>query len=301
VTFCDSLLFADAILESLDGLIERATLAPFSLEDFSRQFGPAAAGTCATLLQSEVPRLTREVLRRYTESRNVVKPTGSSLLNEEIIVARARQMLVDGRSPALAMEALFQDLGAAVGAEDPAGYQLTAPFTREQIEANPYWRLRVGLTYRDLVSLFERYLTPRLSDLRAPQLVVSDLLDSFVDRGAVVPTISSVDDSMVRVYRKGESNPRWSEDIDRVRLGLRSLRSEDRALLRKRGGRTRVSKVCAILAYSGEVVTSLQVGSLERGTVAMLAESVVEREGGEITRLMRDFGFLDEALNDGAV
>jgi hypothetical protein len=53
-TFCDSLLFCDDILNSLDGLLQREAVLPFTLSDISLQFGPRAAENCKTSFDHEV-------------------------------------------------------------------------------------------------------------------------------------------------------------------------------------------------------------------------------------------------------
>jgi hypothetical protein len=58
-------------------------------------------------------------------------------------------------------------------------------------------------------------------------------------------------------------------------------------------GRTRISKICAILAFAdSETDGALVPGALERGTVGSLARSVVELEDAEITNLAQRFGYL---------
>ena len=123
------------------------------------------------------------------------------------------------------------------------------------------------------------------------ELLVSGLMDAFIDQGAIVPTFPMCGMTCVRIYRKGEANPRWDEEIARLQFALASLKEADRKELIARG-RTRIAKMNAILALSGATPSSLNASSLERGTVGSLMNSVVERHGGDLTGLMRRLGLL---------
>jgi hypothetical protein len=116
-------------------------------------------------------------------------------------------------------------------------------------------------------------------------------MDSFVDQGAMVPTITLQGDICTRVYRKGEANPNWDEELARLQYAITKLGEADRQELLGHG-RTRIAKIAAIMAMSSNVPTTLVVGSLERGNVGMLRKSVVERDGGEVTGLLRRLGQL---------
>src|SRR5205085_12255939 len=152
-------------------------------------------------------------------------------------------------------------------------------------------RLRLGFTYEEILTFFRKNLNEQWLDSRPVELVVSALIDSFIDHGSAVPTFTLHGPECTRVYRKGEANPRWDEEFARLRFVLKSLSDEDLAELKGRG-RTRIAKINAIMAFSGEVPTSLNVGALERGSVGMLSASVVERRGGELTGVMRRLGLL---------
>lgn len=211
-----------------------------------------------------------------------------SLVEDETIVGESRTLLREGHAE-FALNSLFGQLGRAVGADDPASYSLSHPYCRSEVEENPYLRLCVGFTYEEIVGMFRQYFDPKGFDHQPVELVVSALLDAFIDRGAVVPTTTLRGDLCTRVYRKGEANPRWDEAIARLQLALLSLSAKDRDYLLTRG-RTRIAKISAIMAMSRQVCTSLRVGALERGNVALLARSVVEREDVELTGIMRRLG-----------
>jgi hypothetical protein len=150
----------------------------------------------------------------------------------------------------------------------------------------------LGYTYQELLDLFRRHLEDPLGLLPniSTERLVSALVDSFIDQGALVPTFPLHGSKSVRIYRKGENNPDWEEEISRLRFALDSLDEQDREELI--AGRTRIAKINAILAFSGAVPTSLTVAPFERGSVGSLSPSVVERRGGDLTRVLRRHGWL---------
>jgi hypothetical protein len=204
------------------------------------------------------------------------------------LVSRCRNFLKTGMAT-LAMQALFNDLGMAVGADNPAEYSLQEPFSPTEIEQDPYLRLRLGFTFGELISLFRESFDGSSVEKRPVELLVSELVDAFIDHGAIVPTIMRQGEACTRVYRKGEANPRWDEEFARLSLAIKSLSEKDRREL-SISGRTRVAKIAAIMALSSQGNTALRVGALERGNVGMLVRSVVERDDEEITGIMRRIG-----------
>ncbi len=68
-TFCNSLLFADVVLGSLSGLVVRESLRPFSLDEVSMQFGPAAARNCEQRFSTEYGQVSRNELQVYLQDR----------------------------------------------------------------------------------------------------------------------------------------------------------------------------------------------------------------------------------------
>ena len=195
--------------------------------------------------------------------------------------------------PALALDVLLNDLGRVVGANDPSEYSLEWPYNKEDIQKNPYLRLRLGFTFEEIVSIFRSEFSNRWLPSKAVELLVSALIDAFIDDGAMVPTFTLHGGACARVYRKGEANPRWDEEFRRLQFAVQSLPEKDRKDLMGRG-RTRIAKINAILAMSSAGDgTSLSPGALERGTVGTLTPSVVERHAGELTGLMRRLGLWD--------
>lgn len=290
-TFCDSVLISDALLELCSGLLQKQSLEPFSISDFGIQFGPAARQRCEGITKSDFRQLTYSELETHFSSEMRSVPAPSFLVEEPAIALRSREFLSQGLSR-LALDALIQDLARAVGADDPETYSLSEPYSPNQIKDAPYLRLRLGFTYEEIVQLVRKYYSAVWHPSRLPELIVSDLLDTFIDHGAIVPTFTLHRSKCTRVYRKGEANPRWDDEFTRLLFTLKKMPDAERAEVLE-GGRTRIAKINAILALSGVYNTGLTTGALERGNVGMLLNSVVEREGTELTGLMRRFGLLN--------
>lgn len=287
--FCDSLLITRMILESFDGLLQRETLEPFSRIDFSMQFGRSVVDSYTQLSNSTFHELTRNEFESYVCDRQVLEgATSYSLLSEDRISGRARELLVNG-FPILALDALLTDLGDAVGADQPDEYALRKPYTPDEIKLEPYLRLRLGFTYEEIVGFFRENLNELWTGSQQVELVVSSLIDLFIDRGAIVPTFTLHHNACHRVYRKGEANSRWEDEVARCLYALDALGEAERADLVDRN-RTRVAKIIAIMSFSNTIDTDLTVGALERGTVGMLKPSVVEQRGRELTGYMRRIG-----------
>lgn len=291
--YCDSLLLVEEVVRALNGLLQRVSLTPFAPWDFGMQFGPAAMQECKAMFDVNLPEPSREVVEAFMRRRTALgseQPTDRSLIGNEQITARAKLYAEQSQPLRQILDALLQDLALAVGADDPEKYSLCAPFTREEIAADPYKRLRIGFTYGELLE-FVRTHQGALTAARHPNLefAFSALVDLFIDTGAMVPTISFQGSSCVRVYRKGEANPRWDEEFIRFQLALKQLPVEDRNYLVERGS-TRLSKIAAIMSMGGSLRTNLRPGAFERGTVAMLGRSVVERDDPEFTILLHRLG-----------
>lgn len=105
---------------------------------------------------------------------------------------------------------LLQELGKAVGEDDPA--HMAQDFLdalpeslRRQLRDERYARLRIGATFAELAELAAMFWTGAAacepSGLRA---AISRLLDEHIDQGFVVPVL---DLAMRRAFRKGEPFP----------------------------------------------------------------------------------------------
>lgn len=284
--FCDSLVFLDEALRALSGLVELDSLEPFSLEDFGMQFGPAAARALRLAAIGDVQEPSSETRVNFIRSRQI--PSRQPLLEEKMVVGVASRKAEEGWPAELVFDSLFQSLAIASGADDPTKYTLQWPYSIDEIRAEPYRRLRIGLTYTELTEFLRAHLRANRTSSTA-EAMASALIDLFVDLGAIVPTITLKGEPCLRVYRKGESNPRWDTDLARLVLALRELRSGN-----ERPSRTRASKIAAILALSSAGKdTGFRAAVAERGAVAMMGKSVVERNDVEITAYMRNLGLWD--------
>lgn len=182
-------------------------------------------------------------------------------------------------------DAFFLELSRLVGATNHDEYALSWPYTIEQVRENPYLRLRIGPTFDDLVALLSTML-PSSVETRSLRSVMSDMLDRFIDEGVVVPTIASYDGKLYRVYRKGENDHR-DKAVQRTLLALDHL---GRPI-----SRTRMAKILTILTYSSRVDTCLVPSAEARGNVSMLQPDLLSQEEAELTRYLRDTGYIKRA------
>lgn len=286
-TYCDALLFSDMIYAQLRPLLQRDHAAPLSVPDLQIQFGPAATERCLGSFALDMRTLSQVELFQVCHSRQP-PDAGYSVLQAAAVTERAGTYLRQGFAT-LALDALINDLALAVGADDPDQYSLGYPYSRAEIQADPYLRLRIGFTYDEIVNFFRANLDRALLGRRSIDSIVSALMDAFIDRGAIVPTFNLTGKSRARIYRKGEANPRWDEEVNRLVLAIESLPEKDRKAVLDTG-RTRVAKIASIMALSKASPTSLRVAPLERGSTAMLPSSVVEKHDVELTKLVLQRG-----------
>jgi len=291
--YCDSLLFVEDVTHALNGLLQRSSLAPFSLQEFGSEFGPAALHECEALLGATLPQPSHNMVEAFMRRRAVLvseQPSHPSVISNEQVTARAKLYAEQSQPLRKILDALLQDLARAVGADDPDKYSLCSPFTRDEIATDPYKRLRIGFTYGELLE-FVRANQGEFSAARHPnlELAFSALVDWFIDTGAMVPTISFQGSSCVRIYRKGEANPTYDEEYLRFQLALKQLPTKDRKYLVEKGS-TRLSKIAAIMSMGVAPATHLRPGAFERGTVAMLGKTVIERSDAEVTIMLHRLG-----------
>jgi hypothetical protein len=288
-TFCDSLLVRDEVIASLGGLVQPNSTEPFSLADVATQFGRQAEAACATLDLTGCSRADLRDLPPRVDPCSSSVGAATSLMASDKLSRDAAAFLSEGFSTR-GLEALFEALGRAVGADNPEGYSLDVPFSRQQIHGDPYLRLRIGFTYREILKLFEQHWAGRWSEagMDAGELV-SMLIDLFIDQGTIVPTFSLDDAPCRRIYRKGEANRAHDDEIERLHYALTSL-PKDKYRDIVDNHRTRVAKIMAIMAFAGRTGDTISPGPLERGTVGMLMPSVVERNAFELTGYMRRTG-----------
>jgi len=290
--FCDSLVFLDDAVAVLSGLLDRDSEEPFSIKDFAMQFGPAAAQRARDGFAHEATPVSAEDKERFLLART--RPEQQALVRDPNVTGDAANKARDGWPVELVFDSLFKGLATAAGADQPSEYNLGEPLpSAEQIRLHAYRRLRIGFTYAELVDFLRAHMRPgRVGG--TPEAITSALIDTFVDLGAIVPTITFSGELCLRVYRKGEASPRWDTDLSRLELALKQLKGQEIS-------RTRVSKVAAILAFSSAGNSSgLRVAAAERGTVAVLGKSVVERSDIEVTAYLMRTGLWKKLVGDAS-
>lgn len=170
--------------------------------------------------------------------------------------------------PLVRAVALIEALADAVGSSDPREYQVNWPHTKDQIEADPYLRLRIGFTAADLISILRQAAVGR--DESAWRRTTSKIIDRLIDSGMVVPTIAEFNGRPYRVYRKGESGQR-EETVDRVLLG--ALQYGDAGL-----SPTRLTKVAVITSFLMPISSAARIAPDEGGNVLALDTDVIDSE-----------------------
>lgn len=288
--FCDSLVFLDDVVAVLSGLLDRDSQEPFLIKEFALQFGPAAAQKVRDAFAHETTSVSAEDKERFLMARK--RPEQQPLVRDLNVTGEAVSKAREGWPVELVFDSLFKGLAKAAGAANPGEYTLGNPFpSAENIRSCSYQRLRVGFTYAELVGFLRAHV--RVDQVGGtPEAIASALIDMFVDLGAIVPTITFSGELCLRIYRKGEASPRWDTDLSRMVLALKQLKGQEIS-------RTRVSKVAAILAFSSAGDSSgLRVAAAERGTVAVMGKSVVERSDIEVTNYLMRTGLWKKLLGD---
>lgn len=177
--------------------------------------------------------------------------------------------------------AVFEALSTSAGSSEIDDYELTWPYDREVVHADPYLRLRIGFTAADLTAILRQVVTKKTRDESSWRRTTSKVLDRLIDCGIVVPTIAELDGDLYRVYRKGESGAR-DETVDRVLLGVAQYGDEGLS-------RTRMSKVAVITSFLIPTSSAAHVAPFERGNVLALDEDVIDSET-EIVGFLRRAG-----------
>jgi hypothetical protein len=182
---------------------------------------------------------------------------------------------------------VFNELACVVGASDSSAYSLEWPYSKREILEEPYLRLRIGLTFEDIVSLYQAVLDSdhQTTDVQL-RANVSALLDHAIDEGAVVPTLARYGEHFYRVFRKGETDPR-DRAIDRV---LYAWESSKRPM-----SLTRFTKINAILSFAEEIPQIFSPDLFTRGNVAVIEPGVLDLEPAEIARYLLKSGRLKKA------
>jgi hypothetical protein len=179
----------------------------------------------------------------------------------------------------------FEELGRRIGANEPSEYSFGWPYSKEEVQEEPYLRLRIGPSLSDLVVIVDT--VTGTGDLVLTRRRVTRLLDRYIDTGGVVPTVATYEGNVYRIYRQGESFSR--EDVSRrVRYAWQCY---DKPL-----SLTRATKYLTILSFDqpqkGE--SQVEVETAPRGNTLCFSDSVLD-ERTEVTEYLRNTKQLRQA------
>ena len=213
--YCRSLDWGVTLLADFDALFVRQASSLISLTDAAYVFGPSAHETLSSIEeQLTFPDLDRPLnetsqLQPLAVEKHDIRDSQKNELTAAFVSSANPQLLENFRTACTrklyedAFCGLFVELAALIGADDPATYRLKGFESLERITKEPYRRLRVGISFAELVTLFAD--SNSLSTVFGidPRRLVSRLIDKYVDSGALVPTFMHSGGVIRRVYRKG--------------------------------------------------------------------------------------------------
>ncbi|MCP4129141.1 MAG: hypothetical protein GY753_19110 [Gammaproteobacteria bacterium] len=290
--FVHSLAFARKVLSESGEVIAMKGVFPFSAKDAELLFGPEMIRRVTAINEDKGlhPCDLNIALLESVDEQCADEPFSGHLTKVDCEkIQREGIDTIERSDIGGAFQSLFEKLSSAVGAVDVNHYSLSWPFCKEEVIDKPYLRLRIGFTFKDLLSFFELRVTRLLDTKISARALVSVLLDHYIDSGALVPAIAKYEGVFYRVYRKGESEFR-DEEMNRA-LYAWSCLEQPMSL-------TRFAKLQAILSFSSEVTTSLVPTALERGNVGYLPPTVVDQSGAEFGRFLLRSGKLMVATNE---
>lgn len=272
--FTHSIAFSSTVLEQVSPVLARDGALPFCTREAGMVFGPVFSIQVEDVgMSRDMPFGRADFDTTYGSEHGAIGSlTGNLPLAQRLSLQEAASSSAAKGDLTGAFHSLFDELSHAVGATNAADYCLTWPYTKEQVQARPYLRLRVGFSFQDLVDFFQEKAAGAIDSMVTVRALVSTLLDRYIDTGALVPAIAQYDKRYLRVYRKGES-PMWDDETNRA---LYALKCMDKPI-----SRTRFAKVQAILSYSDEITTCVVPCAYERGSVGFLPPSVADRSGTE--------------------
>lgn len=276
--FVDGLSLGESFIAEHGGFLRNCSKHPFNLEDAELALGPAIARVRPG--GRDHHRATRS---ERGEDGSVTSPfleaaTRNGL--QDAVAASTRSS-----DPLSIFIAIFEELSRRVGANEPSRYSLDWPYSYEQIQEEPYLRLRIGPTIADLVAIVDS-LTGA-GDLNLTRRRVTRLLDRHIDSGGVVPTVATYEGNVYRIYRQGEASPR--EDVSRRVRYAWGCYGKPLSL-------TRATKVLTILALDSPqgADSQVEIEAAPRGNTLCFQESVLDSRT-EITHYLRNTAQLRKA------
>ena len=288
--FFDSLEFGLAMAEGLsDVLTVENEECPFSMSDAVSLFGPEVENALnEAAVENETPlpgKHGNNVAPAEQGPDANMSPFWTEFLarDERGFMDAVRNRVKTG-SPLALFTAFFSELADRAGAAGYASYTLDWPYSREEVAAEPYKRLRIGPTFGDLVRIMSELWgwSPARQVLLQNQ--VSAFLDWAIDDGGVVPTVAQYGGRFYRAYRKGENDPRdrMSENVFYA-LNTRQVNGAVKPI-----SLTRLAKILAVMSFSSEVEDTLQPRAMPRGNTAEYLNTCVDTAGTEIAFYLRE-------------
>jgi len=281
--FLNSLRWFWDIFPSFAPVLDPVAL--FSKNDAALVFGPSLPEPLLTGIEA-----IKETsgMRKLTPFVSTVSPFLLKIQSQKILESAAHR-LPEGISGAGIdvygyVLALIEVISEYVGTQDPREYKLDWPFSRREIEKNPYLRLRVGPTFADLLALCSKLhalvcSSPLPDDLENS---LSITLDALIDQGSVVPTFANYGAKLFRIYRKGESPAQ--ELLEKISYAV--------AAHGKPVSPTRLSKLLTVLSHSEKYSKVLTSSARTRGYVAGAPKTVIGAEPENIAGCLRNIGML---------
>lgn len=289
--FTSSLGFGLEVLGTLCEVVAPSNPHLVDLREAELIFGPTARNFTLTcdLVDSTVEPLVGSqpsTVAKFDESDAVFS---SSPAWEHVWPVIADEVAEAGTDPIVRAVAVFEALSREVGSESVKEYSLAWPRSSEEVEQDPYQRLRIGFTASDLC----RILSVGAQTARSAAgwlRTTSKVLDRLIDTGMVVPTIATYEGKLYRVYRKGEADPR-DETIDRLLLALDEYGNPM--------SRTRMSKVGVITALTVPTSSSVHVSTMARGNVLAIDGDLLDDDAEVFGFLLRTKKIVRQVDSEG--
>lgn len=275
--FVDALTLGESFLAEHCGFLRQRGPQPFSMKDAELALGPAIGRV--------EPGEDSHQLRRFRSVQDEDRPVTSPFLEAAIergFVAKVAKV-ARADDPLSVFIACFEELGSQIGAGEPADYCFDWPYSYEEIEREPYLRLRIGPTLADLVAIVDSIT--EADNLGVTRRRVTRLLDRYIDSGGVVPTVATYEGEAYRIYRLGESSTR--EDVSRrVRYAWQCYG--------KPLSLTRATKYLTILALDlAQADSQVEIEAAPRGNTLCFHPSILDSRT-EITQYLRNTSQLRE-------
>ena len=277
--FADGLSLGEPFIAEHGSFLRGCSPHLFNVKDAELALGPAVA----RIAPAAEDHLLRSIRCDRGEDGSVTSPffdaASEKGLPEAIAdAARARDALS-------VFIACFEELSRCIGASEPSEYSFEWPYSYDEIQDEPYLRLRIGPTIADLVAIIDSITGAQ--DLKLTRRRVTRLLDRYIDSGGVVPTVATYGGEVYRIYRQGEASTR--EDMSR-----RVRYAWDR--YGKPLSLTRATKYLTILALDSPQASDSQVKieAAPRGNTLCFQESILDTRT-EITQYLRNTSQLRRA------